>query len=320
MKGHDTFKQAVDRLAEATLEAVAASRQARSTRSTSSSTTRPTPGSSPRSAERLGLDRRARRRLHRRARQHLRGDDPARARRGARTRACSADGDSVLLAAFGGGLTWARDRDRVGSRRADGRGGRGWLRAARSSPAPRAASAPRRRARSPRTAGRSRSTTAATPTAPASVVERDRGRRRPGARRRAPTSPIRDAVDELFEAAEDALGPVLVLVNNAGMRADGLTPQLDRRGVERRARHQPLGRLPHHPAGAAADAARALRPDRQRRLDRRPAGQRRPGQLRGLEGRADRDDARRSPSRSRAAGSPSTPSPRAWSRPSSPRG
>ncbi|HEY3186546.1 MAG TPA: SDR family NAD(P)-dependent oxidoreductase, partial [Solirubrobacteraceae bacterium] len=36
----------------------------------------------------------------------------------------------------------------------------------------------------------------------------------------------REAADKIFEAAEE-LGPVLVLVNNAGMRADGLAPQLD---------------------------------------------------------------------------------------------
>src|SRR5215213_4056951 len=35
-----------------------------------------------------------------------------------------------------------------------------------------------------------------------------------------------DAVGELFRAAEERFGPVLVLINNAGMRADGLAPQL----------------------------------------------------------------------------------------------
>ena len=36
-----------------------------------------------------------------------------------------------------------------------------------------------------------------------------------------------DAADTLFKKLEDELGPVLVLVNNAGMRADGLSPQID---------------------------------------------------------------------------------------------
>jgi 3-oxoacyl-[acyl-carrier protein] reductase len=36
-----------------------------------------------------------------------------------------------------------------------------------------------------------------------------------------------DAADTIFKKLEDELGPVLVLVNNAGMRADGLSPQID---------------------------------------------------------------------------------------------
>jgi 3-oxoacyl-[acyl-carrier protein] reductase len=36
-----------------------------------------------------------------------------------------------------------------------------------------------------------------------------------------------DAVDALFEAAMERCGPVLALVNNAGIRADGLSPQID---------------------------------------------------------------------------------------------
>jgi 3-oxoacyl-[acyl-carrier protein] reductase len=35
------------------------------------------------------------------------------------------------------------------------------------------------------------------------------------------------APDELFKAAEEQLGPVLALVNNAGVRADGLAVQMD---------------------------------------------------------------------------------------------
>jgi 3-oxoacyl-[acyl-carrier protein] reductase len=36
-----------------------------------------------------------------------------------------------------------------------------------------------------------------------------------------------NAADTLFKQVEDELGPVLVLVNNAGVRADGLSPQID---------------------------------------------------------------------------------------------
>jgi 3-oxoacyl-[acyl-carrier protein] reductase len=36
-----------------------------------------------------------------------------------------------------------------------------------------------------------------------------------------------DTADALFKALEEEFGPVLVLVNNAGVRADGLSPQID---------------------------------------------------------------------------------------------
>jgi 3-oxoacyl-[acyl-carrier protein] reductase len=36
-----------------------------------------------------------------------------------------------------------------------------------------------------------------------------------------------EAAEALFKRVEDELGPVLVLVNNAGVRADGLSPQID---------------------------------------------------------------------------------------------
>jgi 3-oxoacyl-[acyl-carrier protein] reductase len=35
-----------------------------------------------------------------------------------------------------------------------------------------------------------------------------------------------DSIEEMFKRLEGELGPVLALVNNAGMRADGLTPQI----------------------------------------------------------------------------------------------
>ena len=99
------------------------------------------------------------------------------------------------------------------------------------------------------------------------------------------------------------------LVNNAGIRDDGLAISLDDERWVARHRHQPHRRLPAHPRGAAADAPRALRADRQHRLGRRPARQPRPGQLRRREGRADRHDADRrrrgrAPRRHRQRGRP----------------
>ena len=61
-----------------------------------------------------------------------------------------------------------------------------------------------------------------------------------------------EQIDALFERAESELGPVLVLVNNAGMRADGLAPQLGRRAVAD-ACSRPTSRPPFTPpAGRCA--------------------------------------------------------------------
>jgi 3-oxoacyl-[acyl-carrier protein] reductase len=59
----------------------------------------------------------------------------------------------------------------------------------------------------------------------AELVERIEGA---GGRAAAHAADVTDPgqVDELFGVAERDLGPVAVLVNNAGMRADGLAPQL----------------------------------------------------------------------------------------------
>ena len=55
-------------------------------------------------------------------------------------------------------------------------------------------------------------------------------------------------------------------------------------GLGRGARHQPDGGLHLCPGGAQADDRQRVRPHRQHQLGRRPDGQRRPGQLRGVEG------------------------------------
>ena len=179
--------------------------------------------------ERLELDRGARRRLHRPRRQHVGGVDPAGARRRARGDGRLRAGARVLLAAFGAGFTWGGGRRRVGdgamSARAEGcalvtGASRGHRR--RDARALAADGWPvgvnyrsRRRRRRGASSPRSRP-----PAARAVAIARRRGR-------------PRRASSALFDAAEEALGPVLVLVNNAGVRADGLAPQIERRRLGR---------------------------------------------------------------------------------------
>jgi 3-oxoacyl-[acyl-carrier protein] reductase len=61
-----------------------------------------------------------------------------------------------------------------------------------------------------------------------------------------------DAADGLFKKLEDEYGPVLVLVNNAGMRADGLSPQIDDEAWDKV--------LETNLSGAFRTTRRALRP------------------------------------------------------------
>ena len=80
--------------------------------------------------------------------------------------------------------------------------------------------------RSPPTAGPSASTTAPTPRRPRPWSPRSPSA---GGRATAIQGDVADpdAADALFAALEEEFGPVLVLVNNAGIRADGLSPQID---------------------------------------------------------------------------------------------
>ena len=71
------------------------------------------------------------------------------------------------------------------------------------------------------------------------------------------TWPIRPAADALFRQLEEHFGPVLVLVNNAGVtRRQPLAPDRGR-GLGPCDRHEPFRRLPHHSPGAARPMLRA---------------------------------------------------------------
>ena len=102
-------------------------------------------------------------------------------------------------------------------------------------------------------------------------------------------------------------------------RRDDGSPSVgdDRRRVAHGAARQPVGRLLHVQAGARAHARARVGPDHQHLVDHRRDRQRRPGQLRGLEGRSagpDEDARPRSGAgglevrpRTTRSGSPSTP-------------
>ena len=133
------------------------------------------------------------------------------------------DGDLVLCAGVGAGLTWGsaldpvgRPRERAGPHRS----------ASRSSPARRGASAARSRSRSRAPAIRSASVTAPT-------LDGARKRRRApieaeGAKAVAVQSDVSDpaAVDAAFGEVEAAFGKVTILVNNAGITRDGLVARM----------------------------------------------------------------------------------------------
>ncbi len=105
MDGHETFKQPCAAWASAPRGARSAPAWSSRT-STCSSTTRPTRASSPRSAERLELDARARVRLHRELGNTTAASVPLALGEARRRRGVLAPGMRVLLGAVGAGLTW----------------------------------------------------------------------------------------------------------------------------------------------------------------------------------------------------------------------
>jgi len=116
-----------------------------------------------------------------------------------------------------------------------------------------------------------------------------------------------EAVERAFVEARDRFGPVHVLVNNAGQRRDGLAIRMSAEDWGSVVGHQPVGRLPLHPAGARRHAVGPLGPHRQRLVDRRRARQPRPGQLRREQGGPAGADAHGGAARWRAKASPATP-------------
>ena len=138
----------------------------------------------------------------------------------ARERGMLEPGMNVLLAAFGAGFTWGAGVIEWAGHRTDDPRAAPWSPAASRGIG--AAIAKALAAEAGRWALGYRSDT-----------EARRGRRRGDHRRRRPGVAVQaditdpEAADSLFEALEDEFGPVLVLVNNAGVRADGLSPQID---------------------------------------------------------------------------------------------
>ena len=82
-------------------------------------------------------------------------------------------------------------------------------------------------------------------------------------------------------------GRLDILVNNAGITRDQLMLRMKRADWDEVHRHQPDVGLLALPGGPQADAQAAPRPHRRHQLGGRADGQRRPGELRGVEGRPD---------------------------------
>ena len=104
------------------------------------------------------------------------------------------------------------------------------------------------------------------------------------------TSRLPSGAAGLVEQVESETGPIAILVNNAGITRDDLIMRLSRGSLARRDRHQPGRRLLHLPGGGAADDEAARWGDRQHELDRRSSRERRPDELRRLQGGPDRAD------------------------------
>ena len=86
----------------------------------------------------------------------------------------------------------------------------------------------------------------------------------------------------------DRHGRLDIVVSNAGITRDQLLMRMKREDWDAVHRHQPDRDVRAGAGRDAADAQAARRPHHRRQLGRRADGQRRPDQLRGVEGGADR--------------------------------
>ena len=97
-----------------------------------------------------------------------------------------------------------------------------------------------------------------------------------------------DACAAGIKQVEADLGPVSVLVNNAGITRDAMFHKMTPRAVERGHRHQSVGRLQHDASAVGRHARPQVRPRHHHLLDQRPEGPGRPGQLLRRQGRRHR--------------------------------
>ena len=291
-----TFKIAVKRLTESTVDAVAARRP----RARRHRPVRLPPGqraaSSARSASGSTSTRRKVADYIAQLGNTSRRLDPARRSRSAREDGRLRPGHKVLVAAIGAGFTWGAGVDGVGgivSSRPDN------ATALVTGASKGIGAAIAQRARRRRLERRA-STTAPTRTAPSATVK---AIEEAGGKAVAIHGDVSNGgvARRCSSRLEDELGPVLALVNNAGVAARRPRDPARRRRLGRGHRHQPDRRLPPDARRAARDDQGALRARRQHRLGRRPARQRRAVQLRRGQGRPDRHDQDRSPPRSRGA-------------------
>ena len=110
------------------------------------------------------------------------------------------------------------------------------------------------------------------------------------------------SLDAAFTEVEEKLGPVEVVVANAGITRDTLLLRMSEDDFTQVVDTNLRRRLPRREARIEGHAEGAVRPRHPRLQRRRAARQRRPGQLRGLEGRTRRASPARSPANSARRG------------------